>query len=108
VASKLGYIMNDSKHFSNPMEFNPARFLDSDGKFVKNERMVPFGIGKRICMGEILAKNEVYLFAANFLQKLEFLPATSHPLPDKENFEAQITHIPDDFYVSIKPTDLMC
>ncbi len=40
-------------------------------------------------MGEILTKNEVYLFAANFLQKLEFLPANSHPLPDKEKFEAQ-------------------
>ena len=42
----LEYIMHDPNHFSNPMEFNPARFLDADGKFVKNERMVPFGIGK--------------------------------------------------------------
>ena len=42
----LEYIMHDPNHFSDPMEFNPARFLDADGKFVKNERMVPFGIGK--------------------------------------------------------------
>ena len=40
-------------------------------------------------MGELLAKNEVYLFAANLLQKLEFLPANSQPLPDREKYLAQ-------------------
>jgi cytochrome P450 len=103
----LGYIMKDPDHFHNPSEFNPARFLDSNtGKFVKNERVIPFGIGKRVCMGELLARNEVYLFAANLVQKLEFQPPADHPLPDKDSFTSQVSTIPTDFYVKIKSTDM--
>ena len=44
-----------------------------------DERLVPFGIGKRMCIGSTLAQNELYLFLASFLQKFQF----SNPTPDK-------------------------
>ena len=28
-----------------PHTFNPSRFLDDQGNFVRNERVIPFGIG---------------------------------------------------------------
>ena len=31
-------------------------------RFVKSERVIPFSIGKRYCMGELLARNEVFIF----------------------------------------------
>ena len=32
-------------------------------RLIKYERLIPFGIGKRTCMGELLARNEIFLFA---------------------------------------------
>ena len=34
-------------------------------RFLKNERLVPFGLGRRNCMGEILARNEVFIFTVS-------------------------------------------
>ena len=68
-------------------------------RFVKNDKMVPFGIGKRICMGELLARNELFLFTVNLLQKIRFLPPENNPTPNKENYNASMTRIPDDFYL---------
>ena len=46
--ANLGFIMKDPKYFEDPLRFNPRRFIDEEGKFVKNERIIPFGIGKLI------------------------------------------------------------
>merc|ERR1719513_471144 len=40
--------MNDPEHWDKPEQFNPDRFIDeSTGKFRKNERCIPFLVGKR-------------------------------------------------------------
>ena len=61
--------------------------------------MIPFGIGKRYCMGEILARNEIFLFTVNLLQKVRFLPPKKNLPPDPSDYNASLTRIPDDFYV---------
>ena len=68
--ANLHFIMKDPAHFKEPATFNPHRFLDGEGRFVRSERVVPFGIGKRACMGEPLARNELFLFFANLVQRL--------------------------------------
>ena len=73
---------------------------------MKNERLIPFGIGKRYCMGELLARNEVFLFTVNLVQKLQFLPPANSPPPDPANYYSSITNIPDDFHVKIVPIEL--
>ena len=65
--------------------------------------MIPFGIGKRYCMGELLARNEVFLFTVNLIQKLKFLPPNNHQSPDPANYHSSVTNIPDDFYVRFLP-----
>ena len=62
-------------HWEDPDYFNPKRFLDADGNIVKNEHLIPFSIGKRICPGEILAKSELFLFFTGLLQNFSF----THP-----------------------------
>ena len=52
-------------------------------------------------MGELLARNEIFLFAANLLQKLRFDPPEDHPAPSKQNYTANFTNIPKSYYVRI-------
>ena len=49
-------------HWQNGMTFNPDRFLLKDGSVKKDEHLIPFSIGKRQCLGETLAKAEMFLF----------------------------------------------
>ena len=70
-------------------------------RFVKSDRLVPFGVGKRYCMGEPLARNEVFIFVVDLLQGLKFLPANSHPAPSPDNFLCNLTRVPDDFHLRV-------
>ena len=49
-----------------------CRFLDESGKFHPDEKLIPFGIGKRSCPGKALADTEVFLFLATFIQRFQF------------------------------------
>eukprot|EP00604_Paraphysomonas_vestita_P004343 CAMPEP_0174825640 /NCGR_PEP_ID=MMETSP1107-20130205/42958_1 /TAXON_ID=36770 /ORGANISM="Paraphysomonas vestita, Strain GFlagA" /LENGTH=212 /DNA_ID=CAMNT_0016057447 /DNA_START=739 /DNA_END=1380 /DNA_ORIENTATION=- len=50
----------DESIFSNPEEFNPLRWIESDQKTLEimNSVMMPFGYGSRICPGMHLAQHE--------------------------------------------------
>jgi cytochrome P450 len=81
IFGSLYHVMNDPEHFKDPHKFNPDRFLDKDGKFVSDERVAPFGIGKRICLGQTLAEKEFYLFFAGMMQQFELRRDTTKELP---------------------------
>nr|AKH03506.1 cytochrome P450 3041B1 [Paracyclopina nana] len=97
--SNLTKFLNDPIIFPNPEEFIVERFLE-DGKLKKYEEFVPFGIGKRICMGESLAKNELFIFFVRTLQRLNFKVAEGLK-PNPQKYTAGITRIPDPYYVHI-------
>ncbi|XP_033105470.1 cytochrome P450 2C23-like [Anneissia japonica] len=79
----LKRIHTDPKYWHDPMTFNPARFLDEDGQKVKKLNVfMPFGIGRRACLGESLAKMEMFLFMTNFFQKFKVTIPEGHPQPD--------------------------
>lgn len=61
----------DPDYWGDPEVFRPERFLNTDGKKVKvvrPERFVPFGFGKRVCIGELLAKAELFIFTVLLIQ----------------------------------------
>jgi cytochrome P450 len=64
--------MNDPERFPDPHRFDPERFVKS-GKFFPDERVVPFGVGKRACLGQSLAEKQLYLFFAGILQQVSTL-----------------------------------
>ncbi|GAB4855143.1 hypothetical protein Ancab_023773 [Ancistrocladus abbreviatus] len=97
-------IAEDPKLWSNPERFDPDRFLsggeDADITGVTGVKMMPFGVGRRICPGLGMATVHVHLMIArmvqefewsafpeetkvDFSEKLEFTVVMKHPLRAK-------------------------
>ncbi|KAL8196938.1 UNVERIFIED_CONTAM: hypothetical protein K2H54_002404 [Gekko kuhli] len=67
---------HDEDLWNDPSAFNPERFLTANGKEVNRdecEKVLIFGLGKRRCVGEVIARWEVFLFLTTLLQELQFL-----------------------------------
>ncbi|CCD61364.1 CYtochrome P450 family [Caenorhabditis elegans] len=58
LTTQLAMLHTDEKTFKNHTEFRPERFLENNNL---EKRLIPFGIGKRSCLGESLARAELYL-----------------------------------------------
>ncbi|XP_059923110.1 cytochrome P450 2J4-like isoform X1 [Gadus macrocephalus] len=68
----LTSVLFDKTEWETPDIFNPAHFLDADGKLVRRDAFLPFSAGKRACLGESLARMELFLFFVNLMQKFSF------------------------------------
>ncbi|ODM89491.1 Methyl farnesoate epoxidase [Orchesella cincta] len=82
IQPNLYYIHHDPKIWGDPQNFRPERFLSENGKkYMKNENLQPFQIGRRICVGENLARDNIFLFMTNIFQKFEvrFDPKSKEP-----------------------------
>ncbi|XP_028999536.1 vitamin D 25-hydroxylase [Betta splendens] len=76
VITNLYSVHFDEKYWNDPGVFSPQRFLDSNGNFVRREAFLPFSLGRRQCLGEQLARMEMFLFFTTLLQRfhLQFPP----------------------------------
>ncbi|CAG0891818.1 unnamed protein product [Cyprideis torosa] len=72
VSNLYGLHLNP-KYFPNPDVFDPSRHLSADGQVIQNQKgFVPFSIGQRKCLGETLAKMELFLYLGNLLRRFTF------------------------------------
>ncbi|XP_072249403.1 steroid 21-hydroxylase [Leuresthes tenuis] len=72
---------HDPAVWSEPYSFKPERFLEGGGGSIRT--LMPFGGGARLCLGESVAKMELFLFTAYLLRDFQFLPPENEAsLPD--------------------------
>ncbi|XP_065111349.1 cytochrome P450 1C2 [Paramisgurnus dabryanus] len=96
-------VNHDPQKWRDPHIFNPSRFLDENGdldKELTNSVMI-FSVGKRRCIGEQIAKVEVFLIVATLLHQLSFErdPAQDLTL----NCSYGLTLKPHFYQISVKP-----
>uniref|UniRef100_A0A667WJD1 Cytochrome P450, family 2, subfamily N, polypeptide 13 n=1 Tax=Myripristis murdjan TaxID=586833 RepID=A0A667WJD1_9TELE len=96
----LTSVLFDKNEWETPDTFNPRHFLDAEGKFVRREAFLPFSAGKRVCLGEGLARMELFLFFVSLFQKFTFSTLDGVEL-DTEGVIGT-THVPKPFKVYAK------
>lgn len=96
-------IHKDPEYWEDPEVFRPERFLDADGKLLYKDRLLPFGLGtffefliskfsncliggnffagRRRCLGEILARQCLFLFFIGILRQYSVVKAEDAQLP---------------------------
>ncbi|MEE6513552.1 hypothetical protein FKM82_021289 [Ascaphus truei] len=72
VLPNLSSVLYDPEYWETPREFNPKHFLDTEGNFVAKEAFLPFSAGHRGCLGEQLARTELFLFFSSLLRRFSF------------------------------------
>ncbi|XP_055686472.1 probable cytochrome P450 305a1 isoform X1 [Lutzomyia longipalpis] len=80
ILINLHSVHMDEEHWGDPHTFRPERFL-SGGKICNAERLMPFGQGKRRCLGDTLARACIFTFFTGIVQKFKLAPIADEP-PD--------------------------
>jgi cytochrome P450 len=73
-------VHHDHRWWPNPEEYDPSRFLPGAGKDRPRCAYLPFGGGKRICIGQSFALMEAVLATAIMSQHFVFDLAPGHPV----------------------------
>lgn len=76
IFTNIYCIHHDLAIWGDPENFRPERFLKRDKKTgklqaVRHEALIAFQYGRRACLGESLARDTLFLFAANILRKFK-------------------------------------
>ncbi|CAH1392903.1 unnamed protein product [Nezara viridula] len=83
VLANLYSLHMNKDHWIDPEKFRPERFIDENGAIIQNDFFIPFGLGKRRCMGEALAKTSIFLFLTTILQNFKVRPVSQELPPMK-------------------------
>lgn len=75
----LRSVLMDKNHWKDPEVFRYTRFLNNDSQVVQNEYFMPFGQGKRRCLGDSLARSCLFTFFVGIIQNFNI------QTPEKEN-----------------------
>ncbi|XP_059828974.1 cytochrome P450 2D20-like [Hypanus sabinus] len=102
IIPNISSALFDEDIWLTPHQFNPGHFLDSDGKFVRPEAFIPFSAGHRACLGEQLAKTELFIFFTSMLQRFTLFLPENEPRPSYKEARFGITLCPLPYRLCVK------
>ncbi|XP_038857444.1 cytochrome P450 2F2-like [Salvelinus namaycush] len=73
IIPNLTSVLSEEGQWKFPHEFNPLNFLNEQGEFEKPEAFMPFSAGPRMCLGEGLARMELFLIMVTLLRRFKFV-----------------------------------
>ncbi|KAJ8336617.1 hypothetical protein SKAU_G00378370 [Synaphobranchus kaupii] len=82
IIPNLSSVLNEESQWKFPHDFNPSNFLNDQGEFVKPEAFMPFSAGRRACLGEGLARMELFLILVTLLRRFKFVWPEDAGVPD--------------------------
>ncbi|XP_072464301.1 cytochrome P450 2F2-like isoform X2 [Notamacropus eugenii] len=103
IITLLNTVHYDQTQFQTPKEFNPAHFLDSKKDFKKSPAFMPFSAGRRLCLGEPLARMELFLFLAGILQNFTLQPLCPLEEIDVTPLSSGLGNVPRPFQLRMLP-----
>ena len=80
VIIPIHHIHHDARWWPDPEAFDPTRFLGDATKDRPRSAYLPFGGGRRICIGQSFALMEMVLMAAIMSQQFTFDLQPDHPV----------------------------
>ncbi|KAJ8088568.1 hypothetical protein PM082_022641 [Marasmius tenuissimus] len=110
IANSWAVLHDEKLYGRNPLDFDPYRFMNNDGKAPPSPELFAFGFGRRICPGRYFAINTIYLAISRLLASFtiaraiddegnEIIPdpgftdgSVSHPRPFKCRFIPRNPH----------------
>ncbi|KAM6186467.1 steroid 17-alpha-hydroxylase/17,20 lyase [Rhynchocyon petersi] len=103
VVINLWAMHHNEKEWQKPDQFMPERFLDPTGSQLISPTLsyLPFGAGPRSCLGETLARQELFLFLSWVLQRFDLEVPDDGKLPSLEG-NPKVVFLIDPFKVKIK------
>ncbi|KAK9712229.1 Cytochrome P450 [Popillia japonica] len=72
IPNFYGILQGNEFGWDDPEKFRPERFIENGKIIPLPDNFIPFGLGKRRCMGETLAKANLFLFISALLQNFTF------------------------------------
>ena len=75
IMHMLSEVMQDPQSFTDPKKFDPNRFVsikvDDCPEYTSHPRLIPFGVGKRKCIAENVARMILRSFLSNIVERFE-------------------------------------
>ncbi|CAL8262462.1 unnamed protein product [Merluccius merluccius] len=104
VIQNLSSVLYEEGQWKFPHEFNPDNFLNDQGELQKLEAFMPFSVGPRMCLGEGLARMELFLVLVTLLRRFQLVWPEDAGLPDYTPVFG-VTQAPRPFNMIFRPRE---
>ncbi|XP_002740465.1 cytochrome P450 2U1-like [Saccoglossus kowalevskii] len=102
IIISLWSIHRETTIWPDPDKFDPMRFYDEKNNALKkSEHFMPFSAGRRVCMGEQLAKHELFLYFSAMINQFKFSLPVGAKKPSTDGVLG-LTLVPEPYQVVIR------